>query len=46
MHHYHEQSTAFKNRLRNWRISQRQVQGNSSIGDFEKVLFAKHRAGK
>jgi hypothetical protein len=46
MHHYHEQGIAFKNRLRDWRLSQRQDQGSSSIGDSEKVLFAKHLAGK
>jgi hypothetical protein len=44
MHHYHEQGIAFKKRLSDWRISQRQVQVRYSIGDSEKVLFAKHRA--
>jgi hypothetical protein len=46
MHHYHEQGTAFKNRLHDWRFSQRQDQTSSSIGDSEKVLFAKHLGGK
>jgi hypothetical protein len=46
MHHYHEQGNAFKNRLRDWRFSKRHDQVSSVIGDSERVLFAKHRAGK